>query len=402
MKKLEDVFEYNKDRIYLDLFTILNNVTSGLINPCYNPPVSTNLNKVLKTSLWDDIKKENSFDFEKFLKDVVYKKTKNYKLYRDDMVWFLLFLSLHFSNKKSKDKIDNEIAFMSGCVLLLKYYTSLSIRYMSKFCDKTKAILSLETLSEKALFSSKNKDVMQLSSSILQSLTLNSKIKYNISNSNIARGLVYIFETVTKKYYSKVKLTDYAKISKLITFYRTRVNQSFKAYAKHYYEQIHVKTDTKDMTYIENMIYQIMSSNSRSMVYISDNYYKILSRLSDVSVDVLKTMYKVAFKTENYEITSNIVNIYLSEDRYKHLYDLDTLTEWLIIIRELVAKRLKFELRNMLFQILRSDDTLREFYDSKSDSYKHKMIQGLGGIIGLSIYASVRVRGINSVAFKII
>jgi hypothetical protein len=392
MIKIEEVFEKFKDEIYIELFTVLNNVSSGLTNPCYNPPVSSNLNKALKTSLWSDFKKDLNFDFEKFVKDVIYKKTKSYKLYRDELVWFLLLLSLHFSNKKSKDRTDYEISFISTYLLLLKYYTSLSIRYMSKFCDKTKAILSLETLSEKALFSSKNKEVTQVSSSVLQSLTLNSKIKYNISNSNIAKGLVYILDTVIKKYYQRIKFNDYNKVSNLITFYRTRVNQSFKAYAKHYYEQVHVKVENEDMSHIENAIHQIMSANSRSMVYISDRYYKSASRITDVSVEILKDMYHVVYQISNYDLTYNIVNIYLSQDRYKLLHDIDTLYEWLMVIRELVAKRTKFDLRNMLLQLITTNEKLNQVYESKSDSYKHKMIQGMGSVIALSIYASIRIR----------
>lgn len=394
---LEDIFEQYKDEIYLSLFKILNYSSASLLDPCYNPPISSMFKREFNTSLYKTISK-TGFNIEKYIEDNYIRKVQSFKLFKDKTVWFLLLASIYFNGKKKKDNIDNEIIFLSTFNLLLKYYTSLSVKHMSKFCDKTKAILALNTLSEKSLFSAKNKTVIQLASATVNRYSLNTKIKHSIKNSNIALGIVYILDAVMNKYYPKVK--NIKDISKLIIIFRHRLSQSFKAYARHYYDLMNAKIEDKqDMGLIENSIHQVVNSNAQRLVYISDNHYYMVSKMTEIPISVLKKMYEVTYRSsELYDTVSNIINILFHDDRFSYLQNTNTVYEWLVMVRSVVSLRSRYDIRSMLMQIIEYDEELKGIYQEGSDSYKHKMIQALGGVIALSIYDSIRVRGLSHFA----
>lgn len=395
---LADIFEEYKDSIYISLFKILNLSSSSLLDPCYNPPIASLFKTNIETSLFREITSKNGFDVNKYIKDNYIQKVQPFKLFRDPVVWFLLLTSIHFTSKKKKDNLDLDISFMSGFLLLMKYYTSLSVKHMSKFCDKAKAIMAIETLSVKSLFSGKNKRVIQIASAYINAYNLNAKIKNAIKNSNIALGMAYLYSRVIENYYKYVTLEKPKEIGKLIIILRSRLSQSFKAYARHYYDLMQAKTEIKDdMDTIEHNINQVVNSNAQRLVFIPDNHYDLVLKMSEVSIDTLKKMYEVTYRnTDNYDTVSNIINVMFMDGRFKYLQQSETPFEWLNIIKSLVSIRTKYEIRSWLIQIILSDEELKNIYESKSDSFKHKMIQGLGGVIALSIYDSIRVRGLSS------
>ena len=399
--QLTETLEKYKNDIYIELFSILGMTSGSLLDPCYNPPVSSLIKKKIKNKLWNEISASGDFDFKKYISNRVYKETSPYKLLRDDTVWFLILTSIYFKNKKNKDNIDKELTFLSTYILLLKYYTSLSNKHMKKFCDRTKAILALETLSEKSLFSAKNKRVIQNAKSVLNSYTLNSKIKTSIMSSNIGLGLVHISNTVSEKYYNGLKNEDFKKISKLIIIYRSRVSQSFKAYAQHYYDlsSANLNIDSTEQTNISNVIQNILNSNYQGAVYIPENQYKLVMQITSVKITLLEKMYKSMFSnSELFNLIGNMINLLLSEGRYEKLLNLDSVYEWIVIVRGVVATRTKHAIRSMLMQVMQSDSDLMKVYNEKSDSYKHKLLQALGSVLGLAIYNIVKTRSLNQIS----
>jgi len=406
MLSLPETFEKYKEEIYLVLFRIINGTTGSLPNPCYNPPISSLFKTLVKTSLWGDILSKGDFDFEKYISTNVIKKTKPYLLFKDETIWFLLLTTLYFTLKKKQDNIDRDISFLSGFMIMMKYYTSLSNKHMSKFCDKTKAILALDTLSDKALFSSKNVQVSQKAKSILNGYSLNAKIKNDIKNFPVTLGMVYIFNLVQENYFQKITdLEDINKISDLITIIRSRVSQSFKAYAQHYYDLVNVKisADSENETLVNNAINQVINSNSQRMTYIPDDHFRIIMQLTSVPVDGLKLMYDALYKTpDNQSLVSNIVNIFLHDDRYQMLIKSESLMEWLSIVKGVVSIRTKYDIRGMLLQVIQSSEPILKAYEEKSDSFKHKMIQAMGMVIGLSIYDTLKSYNISRVMHNMI
>ncbi len=397
--KLEDILEKYKDSIYINLFKILNLSSSSLLDPCYNPPIASLFKANIDTYLFRDILANDDFDMVKYIRVNYIQKVQPYKLLQDHVVWFLLLTSIYFTNKKKKDNIDNDISFMSGFLLLLKYYTSLSVKHMSKFCDKAKAILAIETLSEKSLFSGKNQKVIQLAYAFINVYSLNSKIKNSIKNSNIALGMAYLFNRVLTLYFSKLSFDKPKIIAKVIIILRSRLSQSFKAYARHYYDLMRSKTDNKseDMDTIEHNINQVVNSNAQRLVFISDNHFDLVTKMTEVPIEVLKRMYESIYRNnENYDTISNIISVMFADGRFAYLQNTETTYEWLNMIRTLISVRTKYNIRSWIIQIIMSDEELKNIYESKSDSFKHKMIQGMGGVIALSIYDSIRLRGLSS------
>ena len=402
---MEEIFEKHRDSIYLNLFKVLNLTTASLLDPCYNPPIASLLKKNFQLGLFHDILSSDSFNFSKYIKDKIYKKIATYRLYRDEMVWFLILTSLYFNNKKKQDALDSDIVFLSSFILLLKYYTSLSNKHMTKFCDKTKSILALETLSDKSLFSTKNKQVQMRAKSILNQISLSSKLKKNITNSPIALGIVHILDVVINKYYSKIKLNDYKTIAKLIIIYRHRISQSFKAYARHYYELIGMRNEIyeDENVSILNAVNVVVNKNTQKMVYIPDTQYKLLMQTTSVSVDILKDIYKILYGNSDHNQSLNkMITIMLSDGRYEKLIESSSVFEWMTIIRGVIAIRSKYDIRKMLLSIVESDEKLSKIYESKSDSYKHKILQAVGGVIGISIYSTIKSYNIKSISLGMI
>jgi len=402
---MEEIFEKHRDSIYLNLFKVLNLTTASLLDPCYNPPVASLLKKNFQLGLFRDILSSDNFNFSKYIKDKIYKQIATYRLYRDEMVWFLILTSLYFNNKKKQDSLDADIVFLSSFILLLKYYTSLSNKHMTKFCDKTKSILALETLSDKSLFSTKNKQVQMRAKSILNQISLSSKLKKNIANSPIALGMIHILDVVINKYYSKIKLNDYKTIAKLIIIYRHRMSQSFKAYARHYYELIGMRNEIyeDENVSILNAVNMVVNKNTQKMVYIPDTQYKLLMQTTSVSVDILKDIYKTLYDNADHNQSLNkMITIMLSDGRYEKLIESSSAFEWMTIIRGVIAIRSKYDIRKMLLSIVESDEKLSKIYESKSDSYKHKILQAVGGVIGISIYSTIKSYNIKSISLGMI
>lgn len=391
---LTETFEKYRDDIYLILYKIVGNATGSLSNPCYNPPIASMLKASVKTSLWTEILANGDFDFNKYISTTVYKTIQPYLLLRDEMVWFLLLTSIHFHSKKKQDNIDRDIHFLSAYVLMLKYYTSLSNKHMSKFCDKTKAIMALETLSDKSLFSTKNEKVMREAKSTLNMYTINEKVKNSIRMSSIALGIVHLVNTIQETYYNRIDdVQDTKNMSKLIIVFRSRISQSFKAFAQHYYElaKTRIETDADSDTTITNVINQVMNSNAQRMTHIPENHYKIIMQVTSIPINVLTQMYDVLFRDfDNQQVVGNVVNIFLHEDRYDLLIKSESVFEWVSIIRGVIAIRSKYEIRSMLMQVLQTSDELMAIYNEKSDSFKHKMIQAIGMVIGISIYDTIK------------
>jgi len=276
---------------------------------------------------------------------------------------------------------------------------------MTKFCDKTKSILALETLSDKSLFSTKNKQVQMRAKSILNQISLSSKLKKNITNSPIALGIVHILDVVINKYYSKIKLNDYKTIAKLIIIYRHRISQSFKAYARHYYELIGMRNEIyeDENVSILNAVNVVVNKNTQKMVYIPDTQYKLLMQTTSVSVDILKDIYKILYGNSDHNQSLNkMITIMLSDGRYEKLIESSSVFEWMTIIRGVIAIRSKYDIRKMLLSIVESDEKLSKIYESKSDSYKHKILQAVGGVIGISIYSTIKSYNIKSISLGMI
>ena len=285
MLTLENTFEKYRDDIYLSLYKILNSTTGSLLNPCYNPPVSSMITANIKSSLWKEITSNNDFDFSEYISNNIFKKTPPYLLFRDETVWFLLLVALHFYLKKKQDNIDKDLSFLAGYLILMKYYTSLSNKHMSKFCDKTKAIMALETLSDKSLFSAKNERVIQNAKSVLNMYSLNSKIKNDIKVSPIALGIVHLLNVVQENYFSKIKnLNDPKDISKLIQ------NVEFRCCS---FEHALTNLTEKDFVYLDPPYAPI---NANSFVsYVSEGF----------SLDNHEKLFKICKEMKNKFVMSN-------------------------------------------------------------------------------------------------
>lgn len=401
--KLNDVLDKYKDEIYVFLFKIAKLTVGSLRKPCYNPPVSKLLNENIKKILWAEMKAKGEFDFSDFIKNTIYKNTHDYKLLRDESVWFLILLSLYFNNKKKSDELDTEISFLSTFILLLKYYTSLSIKHMSKFCDETKAIMALDKLSIKSLFSSKNQIAIRSAKTYLQSLKLNSKIINDISNSNFGLGMTYLSKTIVEKYYHRVDIKDYKLISKLIIIFRTRISQSFKAYAEQYYNMIDMKISDEDKSN-NDIIQDIINQNTRRMVEISDTNFSLVSKMTDTPKSLVKDMYKLLFfDNPDYDLLNNSLNIILNSKSISLLNNKVTPFEWLQHVKTIISVRTQHSLRSMLIQFIESKESLRIIFTEKSTSFKHKMIQSLGLVIGLSVISTTRFSSVrNSINYAMI
>lgn len=390
---IEATLDKYQDDIYIILYKILNLCTGSLNNPCYNPPVSANLKSEVM-GLWKKISSEGGFDFEKGIKENYIKKTIGSRLLSDVMSWFLTLTSIHFYMKSNPDGMIKDLVFLPSYLLYLKYYTALSNKHMPRFCDKDKANLALSLLSDKSLFSSKNIKVLQYAKTIINEYGLNSRIKNGIQTSNIAMGIVYLYDKIKDVYYIKVKkLNDVKSISKVIMASRDRLSQSFKAYAEQYYKVINtnIQTDFESDSDIINSVNRVMSSSSQGMVYIPDTHYKTVMKMTQVPVKYLTTMFDTAFKNldNSDKITPEIINIILREKK-KEFETINDINEWLIEVSRVIAIRSKYDIRDMIISLIRSNEELLNIFDNKSISFKHKFIQAMGLVIGLAVFDTLK------------
>lgn len=390
---LNTTLEKYQDTIYLGLFKVLNSCTGSLNNPCYNPPVSTYLKRTFET-IWKDIANENGFDFSKDIKTKYINRSLDARLLNDNIVWFLILCSIYFNSKPTKDNMSKDIVFASSYLIYLKYYTSLSNKHFPKACDKTKAELALSMLSDKSLFSSRNVRVLQHSKTIINEYGLNSRIKNGIKSSTIALGMVYLFDVIKDTYYNRVKsLDDVKNMAKVIMAMRDRLSQSFKAYANQYYKIVenNITSDVEEESAILNDVNRIMSLSSQSMLYIPEDHFKIVSRLTEVPTQYVITMFDSAFKDINNtkSITPDIINIILTEKK-SILDNENDINNWLKEVSNVIAIRHRYNIRDLILNIIRSNDEINNVFESKSLSFKHKMIQAQGLVIGLAIFDALK------------
>lgn len=388
-----DTFDKFEDNIYIGLFKVLNSCVGSLNNPCYNPPVSANLKSTFMP-IWKEITINNGYDFEKGIKDDYIKKSMDARLLNDNIVWFLILSSMHYMNKMKTDNVSKDLVFLSSYLLYLKYYTSLSNKHMPKVCDKDKAELALSLLSEKSLFSSKNVKVLQHAKTVVNEYGLNGRIKNGIQSSTIALGMVYLYDRIKDVYYGNIKnINDVKNMSKLIMTIRDRLSQSFKAYANQYYKIVNttIQSDFEKDANIMNDVNKIMNMSSQSMIYIPENHYNLVFKMTEVPVKYLQPMFDTAFKNiDNADhVTPEIINIILREKKIE-LDNNNDINEWLNNVSNVIAIRSKYNIRDLIMEIIRSNDELNNIFNSKSLSFKHKMIQSQGLVIGLAIFDSLK------------
>lgn len=399
MLSITETFEKYSNDIYIGLYKILNSSTGSLHNPCYNPPISKMIKEYFANGLWNRIASEGGYDFNKGIDNDYIKKMPSHLLLKDKTVWFLLLASLHYYNKRKNDTASRDLMFLSGYIIFLKYYTSLSNKHMPQYCDKEKAMLALSTLSEKSLFSSKNTTVISHAKTVMNEYGLNAKIKSGLTASNISLGMIYLFDRIKDVYYNDIQsLNDVKNIGALIITMRDRLSQSFKAYARQYYKIINtvVSNDNENEVAIANDVQKAVDTASSGMIYVPDEHYFKIHKLCELPVETLKKIFTIVFNKDNHDITFNCLNIILTEKK-NEFYSINNVTEWLLEVRKVIAIRSRYDFRSKIVDLINSEENIKALYDKSSVGYKHKIIQGVGLLLGIALFDTLKQYMLGSI-----